>query len=49
MSKTFEEMRKGNVDEISIKDLTKKVAKSTGTQGIQKAMGKSKEKLEYRF
>ena len=37
-------MRKGNVDEISIKDLTKKVAKSTGTQGIQKAMGKSKEK-----
>jgi hypothetical protein len=44
MSKTFEEMRKGNVDEISIKDLTKKVAQSTGTQGIQKAMGKSKDK-----
>ena len=44
MSKTFEEMRKGNVDEISIKDLTKKVAKSTGTQGIQKAMSKSKDK-----
>ena len=44
MSKTFEEMRKGNVDEISIKDLTKKVASSTGTQGIQKAMSKSKEK-----
>ena len=37
-------MRKGNVDEISIKDLTKKVAQSTGTQGIQKAMGKSKDK-----
>ena len=37
-------MRKGNVDEISIKDLTKKVAKSTGTQGIQKAMSKSKDK-----
>jgi hypothetical protein len=44
MSKTFEEMRKGNVDEISIKDLTKKVAQSTGTQGIQKAMSKSKDK-----
>ena len=37
-------MRKGNVDEISIKDLTKKVAQSTGTQGIQKAMSKSKDK-----
>lgn len=46
MTKTFRELRAKEVDEISIKDLTKTIAKSTGTKNIKKAMPTDKLKKD---
>ena len=45
MTKTFKELREStSVDEISLKSLSKTIAKSTGTKNTQLAMKKSKDK-----